>query len=311
MPRSPRPRRTVLAVPGSSEKMLAKAQTLPVDAVFLDLEDAVAPGAKEGARSLVVTALREGDWSGKTVTVRINDATTPWAYEDLLAVLRGAGDRIDAIMLPKAERLAHLHWLDGSLDQLEQSLGLEPGRIGIELQIEGPAGLSIADDLAGGSDRVETLVFGPGDFMASMQLPSLTIGENSLGGYAPLDPVFVLMAIAARKHGVQVIDGPYGIIADLAGFERAAERAVAFGFDGKWVLHPSQVEIGNRVFSPRQEAYDRAELILETYAFHTSSEGGGRGAVMLGDQMIDEASRKMAEATALKGRRAGLQRTPA
>ncbi|WP_036280078.1 HpcH/HpaI aldolase/citrate lyase family protein [Microbacterium sp. CH12i] len=309
MSRPIRSRRTVLAVPGSSEKMLAKAQTLDADSVFLDLEDAVAPAAKEDARAAIVKALLEGDWTGKTVTVRINDASTAWAFEDLETVVAGAGSRIDCIMLPKVERLADLHWLDTSLDQLEQRHGLERGRIGIEVQIEGPSGLSIADELAGGSPRVETLIFGPGDFMASMQLPSLTIGENSLGGYAPLDTVFVLLAIAARKHGVQVIDGPYGVISDLSGFEKAAERAVAFGFDGKWVLHPSQIDAGNRIFAPQQASYDRAEQILETYAFHTSEAGGGRGAVMLGDEMIDEASRKMAEMTALKGRRAGLIRT--
>ena len=297
-------------MPGSSTKMLNKAQTLDADAVFLDLEDAVAPAAKEAARDLVVTALRTGDWSGKTVTVRINDARTPWAFADLSTVIAGAGAYIDCIMLPKVERLADLHWLDTSLDQLERSHELEPGRIGIEIQIEGPSGLSIIDELAGGSPRVETLIFGPGDFMAAMQFPSLTIGENSMGGHTPLDTVFVLMAIAARKHGVQVIDGPYGVISDLQGFETAARRAVAFGFDGKWVLHPSQIELGNQIFSPQQESYDRAEQILETYAYYTSEIGGGLGAVMLGDEMIDEASRKMAEVIALKGRRAGLVRSP-
>jgi citrate lyase subunit beta/citryl-CoA lyase len=309
MPRPIRSRRTVLSVPGSSEKMLQKAQGLAVDAVFLDLEDSVAPAAKENARGNIISALNSGDWTGKTVTVRINDASTAWAYEDLISVVSAAGNTIDSIMLPKAESLSDLHWLDTTLNQLELRHGFEPGRIGIELQIEGPSGLSIADALAGGSPRVETLIFGPGDFMAAMQLPTLTIGENTVGGYSPLDTVFVLMAVAARKHGIQVIDGPYGRISDLPGFERAAERAVAFGFDGKWVLHPSQVDAGNRIFSPRQESYDRAELILETYAFHTSDAGGARGAVMLGDEMIDEASRKMAEVTALKGRRAGLVRT--
>ncbi|MDF2442983.1 MAG: citrate lyase subunit beta / citryl-CoA lyase [Subtercola sp.] len=304
-----RPRRSCLAVPGSSEKMLVKAQGLAVDEVFLDLEDSVAPGAKTEARSRVVSALKEGDWQGKTVVVRINDAETPWAYEDLLAVVQGAGALIDCIMLPKVEKLAHILWLDTSLGQLEQSLGLPLGGIGIEVQIEGPAGLSIVDQIAGASERIETLIFGPGDFMASMQLPTLTIGQTDIGGYNPLDPVFMSLAIAARKHGIQVIDGPYGVIGDLDGFALAAQRAVAFGFDGKWVLHPSQVELANTIFSPRQESYDRAELILQAYDYHRSDEGGARGAVMLGSEMIDEASRKMALVTALQGRKAGLVRT--
>ncbi|MCU1476908.1 MAG: CoA ester lyase [Subtercola sp.] len=306
-----RPRRSCLAVPGSNAKMLAKAQGLAVDEVFLDLEDSVAPSAKPQARSNIVTAIREGDWQGKTLVVRINDAETPWAYEDLFTIVTEVGGLIDCIMLPKVEKLAHILWLDTSLGQLEQSLGLPLGGIGIEVQIEGPAGLSIVDEIAGASERIETLVFGPGDFMASMQLPTLTIGQNSIGGYNPLDPVFMTLAIAARKHGIQVIDGPYGVIGDLDGFALAAQRAVAFGFDGKWVLHPSQVGLANSIFSPRQESYDRAELILEAYDYHRSAEGGGRGAVMLGSEMIDEASRKMAWVTALKGRKAGLARTSA
>jgi citrate lyase subunit beta / citryl-CoA lyase len=302
-----RPRRTTLAVPGSSTKMLTKAQTLEVDEVFLDLEDAVAPAAKTQARANIVAALREGDWGTKTVSVRINDASTPWATDDLTEVVAGAGAAIDTIMLPKVEDLAHLNWLDVALTQLELRLGLTVGRLGIEAQIEGPRGLLIADRIAA-HPRVEALIFGPGDFNAAMQLPGLTIGGEQ-GEHRPLDTVFVTLAVAARAHGIQVIDGPYGVIADLPGFERAAERAVAFGFDGKWVLHPSQVEAGNHIFSPRQSDYDRAEDILEAYEHGRSAEGGQRGAVMLGDEMIDEASRRMAEVTAEKGRRAGLTRS--
>ncbi|WP_063720708.1 CoA ester lyase [Rhodococcus sp. JVH1] len=309
MTRTFRPRRSCLAVPGSNPKMLTKAQGLAVDEVFLDLEDSVAPSAKVAARANILTALHEGDWRGKVVVVRVNDAETQWAYDDVIEIVRGAGTIIDCIMLPKVEKLAHIHWLDVLLGQLERDLGLPEGKIGIEVQIEGPSGLSIVDDIAASTPRVETLIFGPGDFMAAMQIPTLVIGENSYGGHNPIDPVFMTLAVTARKYGLQVIDGPYAVIGDTEGFHRAAVHAAAFGFDGKWVLHPTQVEAANSVFSPAQDAYDKAEAILEAYDYHRSADGGGRGAAMLNGEMIDEASRKLALVTAEKGRRAGLTRT--
>lgn len=311
MSRIVRPRRSVLAVPGSSEKMLLKAQTLPVDAVFLDLEDAVAPSVKVEARGKIVSALKHGNWENKTVSVRVNDAETRWAYADVVEIVSAAGSYIDAIMLPKVESLKHIHWLDVLLSQLERDLGLPLGGIGIEVQIEGPGGLSIVNEIAAASERVETLIFGPGDFMAAMQIPTLTIGKNTVGGRNPIDPVFMALAVAARKHGIQVIDGPYAVINDVEGFKETAEHAAAFGFDGKWVLHPVQVDAANAIFAPGQEAYDKAESILEAYEFYRSGDGGDRGAAMLDGEMIDEASRKLALVTAEKGRRAGLHRTVA
>ncbi|WP_124394428.1 CoA ester lyase [Rhodococcus wratislaviensis] len=304
-----RPRRSCLAVPGSNPKMLTKAQGLSVDEAFLDLEDSVAPTEKVAARANVLTALREGNWAGKVLAVRVNDAETRWACDDVIEIVRGAGHLIDCIMLPKVEKLSHIHWLDVLLTQLERDLELPEGKIGIEVQIEGPAGLSIVDDIAASTPRVETLIFGPGDFMAAMQIPTLVIGENSYGGHNPIDPVFMSLAVAARKHGLQVIDGPYAVIGDTDGFHRAAQRAAAFGFDGKWVLHPTQVDAANEVFAPTQQAYDKAERILEAYDFHRSADGGARGAAMLDGEMIDEATRKLALVTAGKGRRAEMVRT--
>jgi citrate lyase subunit beta/citryl-CoA lyase len=289
--------------------MLRKAQTLPADEVFLDLEDAVAPVAKPAARAAVVEALIHGDWSGKTRVVRINDADTGWAHEDVLQVVRGAGAHLDCIMLPKVEQLAHIHWLDLLLTQLERELGLPAGKIGIEAQIEGPAGLSEIDAIAAASPRTETLIFGPGDFMAAMKMPALTIGKPGAAGYDPFDTVLMTIAMTARKHGLQPIDGPFAVIRDVEGFRGAAERAAAYGYDGKWVLHPGQIAAANQVFAPSQADYDKAELIIEAYAHHTSEAGGGTGAVMLGDEMIDEASSKLALVTAERGRLLGLKRT--
>lgn len=307
--RPTRPRRSCLSVPGSNEKALKKAQGLPADQVFLDLEDAVAPVAKPAARTTVVEALTHGDWSGKTRVVRINDADTEWAHEDVLQVVRGAGAHLDCIMLPKVERVAHMHWLDLLLAQVERELGLPEGGIGIEAQIEGPAGLSEIEAIATATARTETLIFGPGDFMAAMQMPALTIGAPGAAGYDPFDTVLMTIVMTARKHSLQAIDGPFAQIKDLDGYRASAERAAAYGYDGKWVLHPGQIEPANDVFAPNQADYDKAELIIEAYAHYTSESGGGLGAAMLGDEMIDEASRKLALVTAERGRTLGMSRT--
>ncbi|MEO3888177.1 CoA ester lyase [Nonomuraea sp. B5E05] len=304
-----RSRRSVLAVPGSNPRFLDKAQTLPVDEVFLDLEDSVAPQAKEGARKNIVTALREGDWSGKTRVVRVNDLTTQWTYRDVIEVVEGAGEFVDCLMLPKVQDSTEVVWLDTLLTQIEKAMGHEVGRIGIEAQIENARGLVNVDAIAGSSRRLETLVFGPADFMASINMRTLVVGEQP-PGYVEGDAYhYILMRLlmAARMHDLQVIDGPYLQIKDVEGFVKVARRAAALGFDGKWVLHPSQVDAANEVFSPAQEDYDHAELILEAYDYYTTVER--RGAVMLGDEMIDEASRKMALVVAAKGRAAGLTRT--
>jgi citrate lyase subunit beta/citryl-CoA lyase len=310
VPAAGRPRRSCLAVPGSSVKMLEKAQGLPADQVFLDLEDAVAPLAKPAARQNIVAALTGGDWAGKTRTVRVNDLTTPWTYRDVIEVVEGAGEHFDCVMLPKVQDATQVQWLDLLLTQIEKALGLEVGRLGIEAQIENAAGLVNVDAIAGASPRVETVIFGPADFMASINMRSLMVG--GLIPEYPGDPYhYILMRIlmAARMHDKQAIDGPFLQIRDVEAFRAVAGRSAALGFDGKWVLHPGQIEAANEIYAPSQEDYDHAELILDAYEYYTSEAGGQRGAVMLGDEMIDEASRKMALVVSAKGRAAGLQRT--
>jgi len=303
-------RRSCLAVPGSNPKMLDKAQGLAADQVFLDLEDAVAPLAKPGARKNIVAALRDGDWTGKARVVRVNDLTTQWTYQDVIELVEGAGGYLDAIMLPKVQEAAHVRWLDLTLTQLERSLGLPRGGIGIEAQIENAKGLVNVDDIAAASPRLETIIFGPADFMASINMKSLVVGAVH-PDYPGDQYHYILMRIlmAARTHDLQAIDGPYLQIRDVDGFREVARRSAALGFDGKWVLHPGQIEAANEVYSPSQQDYDHAELILDAYEHFTSEAGGKLGAVMLGDEMIDEASRKMALVVAAKGRAAGLART--
>jgi citrate lyase subunit beta / citryl-CoA lyase len=309
--RDPRPRRSTLAVPGSNPRMIAKAKGLPADEVFLDLEDAVAPVAKESARRNVVAALTEGGWGHRLRAVRVNDWTTPWTHADVVEVVGRAGADLDCVLLPKVQTPEHVVALDLLLTQLERAHGYEVGRIAIEAQVEDALGLANVEAVAAASPRLEALVFGPADFMASVGMRTLVVGEQP-AGYDVGDAYHYVLArilVAARAHGLLAIDGPYLQIRDVDGFRRAAARSAALGFDGKWVLHPGQVDAANEVFSPRQEDFDHAEDVLEAYAYYTSEAGGARGAVLLGTEMIDEASRKMALVVSAKGRAAGLRRT--
>ena len=306
-----RPRRSSLAVPGSSVKMLDKARGLKSDQLFMDMEDAVAPIAKADARKNIVQALNEGGYEDKIRVVRVNDWTTQWTYTDVIEIVEGAGANLDCIMLPKVQTADQIVALDLLLTQLERTNGLEVGRIGIEAQIENAMGLININAIAAASPRIESIIFGPADFMASINMKSLVVGEQP-PGYDTGDAYHhILMSIlmAARAYNKQAIDGPYLGIKDLEGFRRVAGRSAALGFDGKWALHPDQIELANEVFSPKQEDYDHAEMILDAYDWATSSAGGAKGAVMLGDEMIDEASRKMALVVSAKGRAAGMKRT--
>ena len=270
-----RPRRSCLAVPGSSPRFLEKAQSLPADEVFLDLEDACAPLVKESARHAIVDALNDGDWRGKTRVVRVNDWTTHWTYRDVITVVEGAGPNLDGIMLPKVQDAEQVRALDLLLTQIEKTMGFEVGRIGIEAQIENARGLVNVDAIAASSPRLETIIFGPADFMASINMKSLVVGEQPPG--YPADAYhYILMRIlmAARAHDLQAIDGPYLQIRNIDGYRTVAQRAAALGFDGKWVLHPGPDRGGERDLLPvpgglRPRGADPGRLRLE----HV---GGGR-----------------------------------
>jgi citrate lyase subunit beta / citryl-CoA lyase len=297
-------RRSCLAVPGSSPKMLAKAAVLAADQVFLDLEDAVSPLEKVDARANVVDALNRNDYSGKTRVVRINGVTTEWCLGDLLAVVSGAGRNLDCVMVPKVEDAGQLHFVDHVLTQLETEHRIEH-RIGIEAQIENGRGAMNIREIAQATPRLETFIFGPGDYAANMGVGSLVIG--SIDPDYPGDQwhfILSLIVTAARAYGVQAIDGPYTDIKNVDEYRRLCMRAKMVGYDGKWVLHPDQVGIANEVFAPSQEEFDRARRLLAAYEHATTVER--RGAVMHEGQMIDEASRKIAEAVVARGVAAGM-----
>lgn len=306
--RPARVRRTVLAVPGSSDRFIAKARGLKVDAIFLDLEDAVAPAVKEESRQRIVGALTSGEgFAAPTVTVRVNDWSSPWTFRDVSEVVLGAGRFIDCLVLPKVTAPDQVVALDLLLTQVEQEAGLPVGGIGVEAQIEDAVGLVAVTAIAGASERLESLVFGPGDFMASLGMGGLNVGAQPAG--YPADAfhhVLVSILVAARAHGLQAIDGPYVAIRDVAGFEASAALSAALGYDGKWVLHPAQVEAGNAAYSPRVEDFERARRIMDAYAAATSLSGGARGAIVVDDEMVDEAGVKLAGAILARGQAAGM-----
>ena len=302
------PRRSCLSVPASSEKMLGKAPGLPADMVFLDLEDSVAPLEKESARAKAVDAVKNQDWGDKVLCVRLNAWDTKWTYGDVIDVVGNAGERLEEVMLPKVQSAAEVVALDLLLSQVEANAGLPHRHIGIEAQIETARGLINCEEICAASPRVETIILGPVDMSASMEMPSLAGGlqiPEYPGDY--FHYVFVKILMAGRANGLQVIDGPYVRVRDPEGFRDFARRTQLLGYDGKWALHPDQVTILNEVFSPSQEQFDRAWDILDAY--RTATQDDRRGAVMFGEEMIDEASRKVAVKVVARGRRAGLSRS--
>ena len=288
--------------------MLGKAPGLGADMVFLDLEDAVAPLEKPGARAKVVQAINDQDWGDTVLCVRVNAWDTQWTAFDVMEVVGNAGERLEEVMLPKVQTAAEVVALDLLLSQVEAHAGLPAGHIGIEAQIETTLGLINVEEICAASPRLEAIIFGPADFAASMEMPVLT-GGVQIAEY-PGDHfhyVFSKILMAGRANGLQVIDGPFLKIRDPDAFRDYCQRTRVLGYDGKWALHPDQVTILNELYSPTQEQFDRAWDILDAY--EKATEGERKGAVMFGDEMIDEASRKMATKFVSRGQRAGFTRS--
>lgn len=283
MNRPQRARRSQLSVPGSVEKMLAKAAQSNADHVFCDLEDAVAPATKVEARQKIVWALNNLDWGKKTRCVRINDVTTEWCHGDIIEVVEGAGANIDTIMLTKPYSAADVLFLDRMLTQLEKKLGLEK-RIGIEVLIEEVQALQNVEAIATCSERMECLIFGMGDYSGSQGIDVKAIG--SADGY-PGDIFHYArwrITMAARAAGLDAVDGPYADFRNPEGYSVEATRARSLGMVGKWAIHPSQVEPALEVFSPTAEDVARAR---KQEAAYREAEAQGLGAVQVDGVMID------------------------
>ena len=302
------PRRSCLSTPGSSDRFLAKAPTTVADMTFLDLEDSVAPNEKVAARAKVVQAIRSQDWGERVLCVRVNAWDTAWTYGDVIEVVGNAGERLDEVMLPKVQSAAEVVALDLLLSQVERNAGLPAGHIGIEAQIETARGLINVDEICAASPRLETIIFGPADFAASIEMPVLT-GGVAIPEYPGdhFNYVFSRILMAGRANGLQVSDGPFLKVRELDALREFAQRTRLLGYDGKWALTPDQALVLNELYSPTQEQFDRAWDILEAY--RVATEENHAGAVMFGDEMIDEASRKMALKFVSRGERAGLSRS--
>lgn len=285
MTRPLRLRRSQLSVPGSSEKMLAKAAQSAADHVFCDLEDAVAPVAKVAARDTIATALNTLDWGRKTRCVRVNDITTEWCHDDIITIVTNAGANLDTIMLTKAKSPSDVLFADALLNQLERKLGLER-RIGLEVLIEEIEGLQAVDAIARCSPRMEAVIFGMGDYSAAQ---GIDLASLSGTGEYPGDIFHYArfrIAMAARSAGIDGVDGPYVNFRDDAGYRTEAKRARALGLVGKWAIHPSQIQPALEVFSP-----DPAEVarIRRWAAAYAEAEAQGLGAVQIDGVMIDVA----------------------
>jgi citrate lyase beta subunit len=290
--------RSLLAVPATRRKMAEKALASAADAVFLDLEDAVAPGSKPAARGDVVSALQELDWRGRPTVFRANALDTPYSYRDLIEVVEQAGDSLDAVMIPKVNRPEDLHVVSTLLSQLELAMDLEKGRIKVEAQIESAEGLANVDSIARATGRLTALHFGPGDFAASVSMPQTSIGvmdewDEAYPGHR-FHYAMQRIVVAARAAGLRVLDGPVAAYGDEEGLGRSCLIARSLGFDGKWCIHPAQIAVVNEAFSPTDKEVDWAKRVVAAY---DEANAEGSGSVSVDGQMVDAASIKLARNT--------------
>ncbi len=296
--------RSILSVPGSSLSMIAKGLAAPGDEVFLDLEDSVATGAKTAARALVVDAVATGDWRRKRRVVRVNALDTRWTYRDLIDLMERGEGRLDAIVLSKVHSSDDVIAVSRLLDQIEMAVS-HPVTVRIGVQIESASGLVNCEAIAAASSRVESLIFGPGDFASSVGMPAAGIGvqdqwDEDYGSHR-WHYAMSRILVAARAAGVWAIDGPFADFRDDEGLRRSAFMARALGYDGKWAIHPAQIAAIEDVFSPTPLEIDRANAVVEAME---RAEREGAGAVGLDGQMLDAASVAMAKATLARARSA-------
>jgi len=291
--RKARVQRSELAVPGSNPTMIEKAAKSAADYVFLDIEDAVAPPDKEQARKNIIEALNDIDWrdAGKTVSVRINGLDTHYMYRDVVDVMEQAGDKLDTILVPKVGVPADLYAVEMMVSQIEVAKGYQ-SRVGLEALIETALGMANVEQIAAFPGRLEALHFGVADYAASVRKRTVNIGGQSPDyPYDMWHSALTRMTVACRAYGLRAIDGPFGDFKDPDGYREAARRAAALGIEGKWAIHPSQIELANEVYSPAPNEVERAQKIIDALK---EAEAAGRGAASLDGKMIDAASERMA-----------------
>jgi citrate lyase subunit beta / citryl-CoA lyase len=302
-------RRSELSTPATSPKMIAKASASDADLVFLDLEDAVAPSKKVEARKNIIEGFNNLEWGRTVRSYRINGVHTQWCHDDLIEVVSGAGSNIDVIIVPKIKGPREVWFVEDMLNQLEAKLGLQPGRIGIEVLVEEAEALSCVEEICRCSSRLEAVILGVGDLSASqgMRLGHIGVTDGDDALRYPGDVWHYArnrMIGAARASGVDPVDGPYANFANPKGYERNAGQFSILGGLGKWCIHPSQVEIANRVFSPTLEEIAKAEAVVNAVA---EAERRGEGAANLDGMMIDAATTRLFQGTLDRARACGLR----
>ncbi|WP_300463957.1 CoA ester lyase [Desulfobacula sp.] len=291
-----KPNRSNLSVPGHVKKMHGKAIDCAADVVMLDLEDSVPPDKKVTARELVVQSLRHMNWKEKTVTVRVNSLDTPFAYRDILDIAEKAGDIINAIVLPKIHHPGDVHFVSRLLDGIEMAKRFKR-EIQIEASIETARGMAAVSQIAQASRRLKTLVFGVADYSNSIGAGLMSIsghGENEANLYPGHRWHYSMskMVMAAKANNLLAIDAPYGYFKDREGLCHSASLARALGFNGKWVIHPDQIDVVNQVFSPSPEDIKRAKTILDACE---AAEHNGKGAIGIEGRMVDQATLRLAK----------------
>ncbi|KTD19352.1 citrate lyase beta subunit [Legionella lansingensis] len=286
--------RSMLFVPASRPEMFKKAFDSCADVICLDLEDSVAIAQKEGSRAHIVQALKSADVN-KTLMLRINALDTHFAYRDVIEIVEAAGQHLDLIMLPKVQTARDVHFLDDLLTQIEMHKKMS-NRIGIEAQIETASAFMELREIAQSSERLEGLIFGSGDYAASMHMPLSSIGaaDHHDAHYPGHRWHAVMHAIvaAARANGLRCMDGPYANFKDAVEFTASCEIALAMGFDGKQCIHPIQLETANRIFSPSSEDVYWAKAVMAAYE---QANSAGNGAINLNGKMVDAANIRVAE----------------
>jgi citrate lyase beta subunit len=288
--------RSVLSVPGSNWHMIEKAVTTAADLAFIDLEDAVAPNAKVESRQNVIKAFQSLEWGEKPHAYRINALDTPFFYRDIIDIVEQSGDALDVIIVPKVSRPEDLYVVDTLLTQIEAGKGFTPGKIKLEAQIENALGLVNVDRIAVATSRLEALVFGYGDYAASVRMPTVSIGamdwwDERYPGHR-FHYAMSRTVVAARAAGLRAIDSPLADYKDLDAYRKMCIIARGLGYDGKWCIHPAQIAIANEVFSPTEQELQWAREVVTAYQ---QAMVKGTGAISVGDRMIDMASVRMAQ----------------
>jgi len=287
-------RRSLLSVPGDKEAMIAKAQSLAVDSLFFDLEDSVSPQSKIAARALISQSVKRSLFSAPFISVRVNARDTPFIADDLALLSGGLVREIDSIIFPKINSIDDCNWMDDQLASVEKAAGIAVGTIAIDAQIESAQGLQNVNQIAG-HPRVISLSFGPLDFLADIGAPTLDINEST---QAIINHALAQILIAARANGIEALDGPTVDYKNPETFERSALTIYSMGFDGKWLIHPSQIELCHKVFTPTIEEFKSAIALLKDYE--------GQGVIVRDQVMVDAASIRMAQVVMSRGVAAGF-----